>query len=55
MAASLSTFEASPYPGAKKYFYIGGDLWDDIEWLTHLITITAKELPPRIYRTLSPE
>lgn len=38
--------EAPPYPGAKPYFYISGDLWEDSEWLGQLITITAQELPP---------
>ena len=38
--------EAPPYPGAKPYFYISGDLWEDREWLAKLITITAQELPP---------
>lgn len=34
-----------PYPGAKPYFFISGEMWDDYEWLTSLITITAAELP----------
>lgn len=34
-----------PYPGAKPYFLIAKDNWDDSEWLTQLIKITAKELP----------
>lgn len=39
------THEAPPYPGAKPYFLISGDRWDDSEWLTHLIKISATELP----------
>lgn len=37
--------EAAPYPGAKPYFLIVGDLWDDSEWMTELIKITSAELP----------
>jgi TfoX/Sxy family transcriptional regulator of competence genes len=37
--------EAYPYPGAKPYLLITGDKWDDHEWLTHLIRLTAAQLP----------
>lgn len=37
--------EAPPYPGAKPYFYISADQWEDREWLTLLIAKTAEELP----------
>jgi len=37
--------EHPPYPGAKKYFMISGDMWDDNEWLASLIKITADDLP----------
>ncbi len=37
--------EKPPYPGAKLYFWISGDYWDDSEWLSELIKTTAKELP----------
>ncbi len=37
--------EAPPYPGAKNYFLISGDYWDDSDWFTELIQVTAKELP----------
>ncbi len=37
--------EASPYPGAKPCMLIGGEFWDDAAWLSHLIKITAEELP----------
>ncbi len=37
--------ESPPYPGAKNYFLINGDLWDDSGWLTKLISKTAEELP----------
>jgi len=36
--------EAPPYPGAKKYFLIE-DKFEDREWISDLIRITAKELP----------
>ncbi len=37
--------EAPPYKGAKLYFLIDSDKWDDSDWLTKLIKITAAELP----------
>jgi DNA transformation protein len=37
--------EAPPYPGAKLYYLISPDLWEDHEFLTKLITATAAELP----------
>jgi DNA transformation protein len=37
--------EQEAYPGSKMYFHISGDLWDDHQWLTELITKTAEELP----------
>lgn len=37
--------EASAYPGAKPYFLIPEDSWDDAPWLRELIRITAEELP----------
>ncbi|MBI3342050.1 TfoX/Sxy family protein [Candidatus Curtissbacteria bacterium] len=37
--------EKPPYPGAKLYFWISGDLWEDSEWLTSLIRETASDLP----------
>lgn len=37
--------EGNPYPGAKPYFLISGELWDNHEWLSQLINITAYELP----------
>lgn len=36
--------EAPPYPGAKLYFLIE-DAFEDREWISALIQITAKELP----------
>jgi TfoX/Sxy family transcriptional regulator of competence genes len=37
--------EAPPYPGAKPYFLIE-DAFEDREWISGLIKITAQELPP---------
>ncbi len=37
--------EGCPYPGAKPYLLISGEQWDDSEWLTQLIKISASELP----------
>jgi TfoX/Sxy family transcriptional regulator of competence genes len=36
--------EAPPYPGAKMSFLIEDKL-EDRQWLSHLVRITAKELP----------
>lgn len=40
-----SHLEGCPYPGAKPYLLISGDQWEDEEWLTQLLKITATELP----------
>ncbi len=37
--------EVPPYPGAKLYFLISGEQWDDCEWLSELIRLTCDELP----------
>jgi TfoX/Sxy family transcriptional regulator of competence genes len=37
--------EASPYPGAKMHFLIE-DAFEDREWISGLIQITTKQLPP---------
>jgi TfoX/Sxy family transcriptional regulator of competence genes len=37
--------ERPPYKGAKPYLFISGDKWDDNEWLSKLIRISAAELP----------
>jgi DNA transformation protein len=43
--AFIETFvEGFPYPGAKPYLLISDDHWDDSEWLTNLIKLTASEL-----------
>ena len=41
--------EAPPYPGAKLYYLISADLWENRDFLSQLITTTANELPlPKI-------
>jgi len=37
--------EASPYPGAKPCLLVSADHWDDAEWLTRLVSISAAALP----------
>jgi TfoX/Sxy family transcriptional regulator of competence genes len=37
--------EGQPYPGAKPWFLIAEDYWDDSDWLTGLISVTTPEVP----------
>jgi TfoX/Sxy family transcriptional regulator of competence genes len=37
--------EKSPYPGAKPCFLISGERWEEREWLSKLISVSAAELP----------
>ncbi len=37
--------EASPFPGAKLWYLISGEQWDDADWLTELIRRSASEIP----------
>lgn len=37
--------EAPPYPGAKPHWLVTADLWEDRDWLSNLIQVTADELP----------
>jgi len=39
--------EQPPYPGAKNYYLVSGELWEDSEWLSELIKITQKEVDPK--------
>ncbi|KUY74842.1 competence protein TfoX [Burkholderia cepacia] len=49
--AFLGTYEeGSPYPGAKPHLVISGERWDDREWLSALIRITAAQLPVPVKR-----
>jgi len=38
--------EAPPYPGAKDWFYLSEEKWEDALWLTELIRITTIEVLP---------
>lgn len=37
--------QASPFPGAKLWYLIPGEQWDDADWLSSLIRASATELP----------
>ena len=37
--------EAPPYPGARMYFRIDDQI-EDVDWLSELVRVTVKELPP---------
>ena len=37
--------EGLPYPGAKPWFAVGGSHWENSEWLSELMRLTANELP----------
>ncbi|MBY4726375.1 MULTISPECIES: TfoX/Sxy family protein [Burkholderia] len=43
--------EGAPYPGAKPHLVISGERWDDREWLSALIRITAAQLPVPVKRS----
>ena len=43
--------EGIPYPGAKTQLLIGGEYWDDAEWLSGLIKICYKNLPEKKAKT----
>ncbi len=40
--------QASPYPGAKPWFLVSGDLWDEHALLSDLVKKTADQLPLKI-------
>lgn len=43
--------EAPPYPGAKPYFLISEEDWDNREWLSELFVTTRDALPtPKLKR-----
>ncbi|MDD5055626.1 MAG: TfoX/Sxy family protein [Candidatus Peribacteraceae bacterium] len=37
--------EAPPYPGSKPYWLVEEDRWENREWMTELIRVTANALP----------
>ncbi len=41
-------YEQPPYKGAKPCFLISGDRWDDRDWLTQLVEVSAAQLPASI-------
>ncbi|VWC72423.1 competence protein TfoX [Burkholderia lata] len=43
--------EGPPYPGPKPHLVISGERWDDREWLSALIRITAAQLPVPVKRS----
>lgn len=40
-----TVIEGEPYPGAKPYFLIAQEKWNDSAWLSQLIKVSAQELP----------
>jgi hypothetical protein len=42
--------EASPYKGAKPCFLIDGERWDDRDWMSQLVRLSAAELPLPVKR-----
>lgn len=44
--------EQPPYPGAKKYYLISDERWEDSEWMSELIKVTQEEVPePKAKKT----
>lgn len=39
--------EAAPYPKAKPYFVIDEEKWNESEWLSRLIKLSAEQIPIR--------
>ena len=37
--------EKPPYPGAKLWFCVAGNHWENADWLSELVRLTAAELP----------
>ena len=40
-----SAREVAPYPGAKPYFLVPGERWEDADWLAQLVRASVAELP----------
>jgi TfoX/Sxy family transcriptional regulator of competence genes len=40
--------EGQPYPNAKPHLLISGDAWEDGEWLSELLRVTAADLPTAV-------
>lgn len=45
ISAQGAVQQAPPYPQAKPYFLIDGELWDERDWLSQLARRTADALP----------
>lgn len=35
----------TPFPGAKSWFLIDGDKWEDSDWLSDLVRVSLPEIP----------
>lgn len=38
--------EGYPYPGAKAWYYIPEDAWEDAQWLLELVLVSLPEVQP---------
>ena len=47
--------EKPPYKGAKPYLWISGNHWDDGDWLTELVRVSAAELPLPVKKARKPK
>ncbi len=45
--------EQPPYPGAKPCFLISGEKWEDGDWLTELVRLSAAALPVAVKKRKS--
>jgi TfoX/Sxy family transcriptional regulator of competence genes len=45
-ALAKEDIKAPPYPGAKPYFVVSGDYWDDRDYLAALAQAVARDVPP---------
>ena len=51
----IEVVEAAPYPGAKPSFLVAGEKWEDADWLSELIRVTAENLPLPAPKTRRPK
>ena len=49
------TTEKPPYKGAKPHLWISGDQWDDSDWLTELVRVSAADLPLPVKKARKPK
>jgi TfoX/Sxy family transcriptional regulator of competence genes len=38
--------EGTPFPGARAWLVVPGELWEDADWLCGIFVVTAGALPP---------